>query len=149
MAEKIKKANPTLVKVKLEALRNHVNELKAQKKNIDAQIKECNSLILDEKASIRKPKVEKPKASIAPRKAVLIKFKPSPELAEIVGDYKRTKPTIMQAIWSYIKKNNLQNEKNKRIIDCDAKLKALTGKSKISMYDLGSTLSRHLTEVED
>ncbi|MDZ7649603.1 MAG: SWIB/MDM2 domain-containing protein [Cytophagales bacterium] len=44
---------------------------------------------------------------------------------------------MIKKIWEYIKKNNLQDKKNRRMINADAKLKVLfAGKSQISMFDL-------------
>jgi chromatin remodeling complex protein RSC6 len=47
-------------------------------------------------------------------------------------------------VWDYIKKNNLQDQKNKRMINADAKLKPLFGKAQISMFELAKIVNDHV-----
>lgn len=50
-------------------------------------------------------------------------------------------------MWDYIKKNGLQDAKNKRMINSDAKLAAIfEGKKQISMFDMSKYLSKHLSK---
>jgi upstream activation factor subunit UAF30 len=52
----------------------------------------------------------------------------------------------VKKIWDYIKKNNLQDKKNRRMINADAKLKVVfAGKTQISMFDLAKILTKHVS----
>lgn len=72
-------------------------------------------------------------------------LKPSKTLAEIVGDKPLMRTEVVRSIWAYIKKNKLQDKKNKRMINSNAKLKVLfDGKDQFSLFDLAKILSKHL-----
>ena len=47
---------------------------------------------------------------------------PSPQLAAVVGTAQLPRGQVVSKMWDYIKKNNLQNPKNKREILADDKL---------------------------
>ncbi|NLI10836.1 MAG: hypothetical protein GX447_08805, partial [Elusimicrobia bacterium] len=51
---------------------------------------------------------------------------------------------IVKKIWAYIKKNGLQDKKNKRMINADEKLSKFFGKKQISMFDLAKLISKHV-----
>ncbi len=51
----------------------------------------------------------------------------SPELAAVVGKGPMPRSEVVKALWVYIKKNNLQDPKNKRNINADTALKAVFG----------------------
>jgi chromatin remodeling complex protein RSC6 len=69
---------------------------------------------------------------------------PSTELAQIVGSKPISRPDATKKLWDYIKKNKLQNPKNKREILADAKLEAVLGKKKVDMFQMTSLVSKHL-----
>jgi chromatin remodeling complex protein RSC6 len=53
---------------------------------------------------------------------------------------------VTKKIWEYIKKNNLQDAKNKRMINADDKLKAVFGgKKQVSMFEMTKLVSAHLS----
>ena len=59
------------------------------------------------------------------------------------GPMPRTEVT--KKIWVYIKKNNLQDKKNRRMINADDKLKPIFGgKAQVSMFDMTKMVSKHL-----
>ena len=69
----------------------------------------------------------------------------SADLAEIVGKGPMPRTEVVKKIWDYIKKNNLQNPKNKRNILADAKLqKVFAGKKEVSMFEMTKLVSAHL-----
>jgi chromatin remodeling complex protein RSC6 len=70
---------------------------------------------------------------------------PSSALAEVIGAKPLPRTEAVKKIWTYIKKNNLQDKKNKREINADAKLKAVVKKDKVSMFDLAKILAKHLS----
>ena len=49
-----------------------------------------------------------------------------------------------QEDWEYIKKNKLQDAKNRRNINADAKLKVIFKKPTVSMFDMTKLVSAHL-----
>nr|WP_308461836.1 SWIB/MDM2 domain-containing protein [Sphingomonas folli] len=70
---------------------------------------------------------------------------PSPELAEIVGKNDLPRSEVVSKVWEYIKKHNLQDEKDKRQINADAKLEKIFGKKSASMFEMNKHLSAHLS----
>jgi chromatin remodeling complex protein RSC6 len=70
---------------------------------------------------------------------------PSEVLAAVVGATPLPRTEVTKKIWEYIKKFNLQNELNKRMIDADEKLKAVFGgKKQVSMFEMTKLISDHL-----
>jgi upstream activation factor subunit UAF30 len=70
---------------------------------------------------------------------------PSPELAEVIGATAVPRTEATSKIWTYIKKHNLQDAKNKRNINADDNLKAVFGgKKQVTMFELTSLVSKHL-----
>jgi chromatin remodeling complex protein RSC6 len=70
---------------------------------------------------------------------------PSPELAEIVGEKDLPRSEVVSKMWAYIKKNDLQDAKDRRQINADDKLGKIFGKKSVSMFEMNKHLSRHLT----
>jgi upstream activation factor subunit UAF30 len=70
---------------------------------------------------------------------------PSAELAEVVGDKPLPRPQVVKKIWVYIKKNKLQDAKNRRMINCDDTLKAVFSKAQVSMFEMNKLLKKHLS----
>ena len=71
---------------------------------------------------------------------------PSAALAEVVGNKAMPRTEVVKKLWNYIKANNLQDAKNKRMINADAKLKPIfSGKGQVSMFEMGKHLSKHLS----
>ena len=73
-----------------------------------------------------------------------VKLTPSEKLANVIGGGKITRPQAVKKLWNYIKKECLQDSKNKRQINADEKLRTLFGKSSVSMFDLGKIISNNL-----
>jgi len=69
---------------------------------------------------------------------------PSKELAEVVGAAPLPRTEVVSKVWEYIKKHKLQNEANKREILADAKLAAVFGVDKVTMFEMNKHLARHL-----
>ncbi len=84
-----------------------------------------------------------------PRKANPALLKPmtlSPELEAVVGKGPMSRGEVVKKIWEYIKKNNLQNPKNKRNILADEKLKVIFGgKGEVTMFEMTKLVSKHLS----
>jgi upstream activation factor subunit UAF30 len=70
---------------------------------------------------------------------------PSAELAAIVGPTPLPRTEIIKRLWDYIKAHSLQDAKNRRMINADAKLRPVVdGQEQISMFDLPKLVSRHV-----
>jgi chromatin remodeling complex protein RSC6 len=90
-------------------------------------------------------KAAKKKSARKPNAAFMKPLTLSAPLAEVVGDKPLPRTEIVKKIWVYIKKNGLQDKKNRRMINADAKLKVIFGgKSQISMFELAKVLSKHV-----
>lgn len=70
---------------------------------------------------------------------------PDTSLAAIVGDKALPRTEIVKKMWVYIKKNDLQDKKNKRNINADEKLKLVFGgKNQVSMFEMAKLISKHI-----
>ena len=88
------------------------------------------------------PKVKKARK---PNEAFMKALTPSALLAEIVGNKPLPRTQVVKKVWDYIKKNNLQNPKNKRNILADDKLQKLFGKKEVTMFELAGIVGKHLS----
>ena len=71
---------------------------------------------------------------------------PSEKLAVVVGSKPLPRTEVVKKLWAYIKKNNLQDKKNKRNINADAALKAVfAGKATVNMFEMTKLVSKHLS----
>ena len=70
---------------------------------------------------------------------------PSSQLAEVVGAKALPRTEVVKKLWQYIKKNDLQDKKNRRNINADAKLKPIFGKAQVSMFEMTKLVSKHLS----
>lgn len=68
----------------------------------------------------------------------------SPELAEVVGMKKGTRPQAVKKLWVYIKAHKCQDTKNKRMINPDKKLAAVLGSKSVDMLKMAGLLSKHI-----
>ncbi len=95
------------------------------------------------KKAAAKKAAPKKKRKINP--ALLKPLTPSAALAGVIGNKPASRPDIIKKIWDYIKKQGLQDSKNKRMINADDKLKALFGgKAQVSMFDLAKIVSANV-----
>ncbi len=69
------------------------------------------------------------------------------DLAAVVGKGPMARSEVVKKLWAYIKKNNLQDQKNKRNINADAALKKVfNGKATVNMFEMTKLVSGHLTK---
>ena len=81
-----------------------------------------------------------------PNAAFMKEMTPSPELAAVVGNKPLPRTQVVSKIWEYIKKNNLQDAKNKRQINADEKLKPIFGgKKSVTMFEMTALVNKNLT----
>jgi upstream activation factor subunit UAF30 len=80
-----------------------------------------------------------------PNAAFMKPVTPSAMLAEVVGAKAIPRTEVTKKLWGYIKKNGLQDQKNKRMINADDKLKAVFGgKASVNMFAMTKLVSKHL-----
>lgn len=71
---------------------------------------------------------------------------PDAKLAAVVGSAPLPRTEMTKKLWAYIKKNGLQDKKNKRMINADDALKAVfNGKGQVSMFDMTKLVSKHVS----
>lgn len=73
----------------------------------------------------------------------------SATLAEVVGNKPLPRTEVTKKLWAYIKKNGLQDAKERRNINADDKLKAVFGGKKVvSMFEMTKLVSKHLSPIK-
>jgi chromatin remodeling complex protein RSC6 len=80
-----------------------------------------------------------------PNAAFMAPVTPSAALAEVVGAQPLPRTEITKRLWAYIKKNGLQDQKNKRMIKADAALKTVFGgKNQVNMFEMTSLVNKQV-----
>ena len=70
---------------------------------------------------------------------------PDAALSEVVGSKAIPRTEVTKKLWAYIKKNGLQDKKNKRMINADDTLKAVFGgKKTVNMFEMTKLVSKHV-----
>ena len=95
---------------------------------------------------VAKKKVAKKKAAKRKPNAAFMKpVTPNEKLAKVVGAAPLPRTELTKKLWVYIKKNDLQDKKNRRMINADENLKAVfNGKGQVSMFDMTKLVSKNL-----
>ena len=97
------------------------------------------------KAAAKKPAAKKaPAKKRTPNAAFMKALTLSPALAAVLGDKPLPRTEIVSKLWVYIKANKLQDQINKRMINADAKLKAVFGKAQVSMFEMAGLIGKHV-----
>jgi chromatin remodeling complex protein RSC6 len=97
------------------------------------------------KSAAKKPAAKKAASARKPNAAFMKEMRPSSELAAVVGQNPMPRTEVTKKVWDYIKKNKLQDNVNKRLINADDKLRAVFGgKNKVSMFEMTKLVSNHL-----
>ena len=127
---------------------------KAAKKPAAKKKAAAKKPVAKKKAAAKKPVGKKKAAAKKPAKKK-IKRKPNPSfmrplqpnamLGAVVGNKPLPRTQVTKKIWAYIKKNNLQDTQNKRMINADDKLKAIfDGKKQVSMFEMTKLVNKHM-----
>jgi chromatin remodeling complex protein RSC6 len=126
MAKKAKKAAKKVAK-------------KPAKKAAKKTVKKAAKKVAKKAAPKKAAKKRKPNA------AFMAALQPSALLSEVVGSKPLPRTEVIKKIWDYIKKNGLQDSKNRRMINADDKLKPIfDGKGQVSMFELAKVVSKHV-----
>lgn len=100
------------------------------------------------KKAVKKAAKKAPAKKAAKRKpnaAFMKPVTPNEKLALVVGAAPLPRTELTKKLWVYIKKHNLQDKKNRRMINADAALKAVfNGKGQVSMFDMTKLVSKNL-----
>src|SRR5580765_5173294 len=109
------------------------------------------------KPAARKSAAKKPMKKVAAKKPAKAKSKRKPNaafmkpmnvsstLAAVIGSNPMPRTEVTSKLWGYIKKNNLQDKTNRRMINADDKLKEVFGgKRQVSMFEMTKLVSKHL-----
>jgi len=92
-----------------------------------------------------KKKAKKAGKKRKPNAAFMKPMNPSASLAAVIGSSAQPRTEVTKKIWGYIKRNNLQDKKNRRMINADDKLKVVFGgKSQVSMFEMTKLVNKHL-----
>ena len=138
----VKKAKKKVVKkvVKKKAVKKAVKK-KVVKKN--AVKKAAKKKVV--KKNAKKKVVKKAKKKRKPNAAFMKPVTPDAALAAVVGAKPLPRTQLTKKLWVYIKKNNLQDKKNRRMINADAKLKPVfKNKAQVSMFEMTKLVSGHV-----
>jgi chromatin remodeling complex protein RSC6 len=84
-------------------------------------------------------------AKRAPNAAFMKAMTPSAALAAVIGNQPAPRTEVTKKVWEYIKKHNLQDPANKRVINADAKLKAIFMKDQVDMFEMTKLISAQLS----
>ncbi len=80
-----------------------------------------------------------------PNAAFMKPMTPSSMLAEVGGSKAIPRTEVTKKLWAYIKRNKLQDTKNRRMINADDALKAVFGgRGKVTMFEMTKLVSKHL-----
>ena len=93
------------------------------------------------KAAAKKAAPAKPRT---PNAAFMKAMTPSPALAAVIGAMAVPRTEVTSKLWAYIKKNKLQDDANRRLINADAKLKEVFGKAQVNMFEMTKLVQNHL-----
>ena len=93
----------------------------------------------------KKPAAKKPAAKRKPNAAFMKPMNISSTLAAVIGSNPMPRTEVTSKLWGYIKKNNLQDKTNRRMINADDKLRdVFGGKRQVSMFEMTKLVSKHL-----
>ncbi len=133
--KRVTRRKATKKKAKRKVAKRRVVKKKAKKKKVAKKKKKVT----------KKKKKAKKKSSRKPNPAFMRALKPDAALAAVVGSKPLPRTEVVKSLWKYIKKHGLQDSKNRRNINADAKLKAVfNGKRTVSMFEMSKLISKHL-----
>jgi upstream activation factor subunit UAF30 len=98
------------------------------------------------KSAARRPAAKKTASKKrAPNPAFMKPMQPSDKLGAVVGTNALPRSEVTKRVWAYIKKQGLQDAKNRRMINADDKLgPVFGGKKQVSMFEMTKLVNKHL-----
>ena len=108
-------------------------------------VKKATKKAVKKKAKKTAKKAAKKKVKRKPNPQFMKPVTPDAKLAAVVGAKPVPRTELTKKLWAYIKKNGLQDKKNRRMINADAALKAVfNGKSQVSMFKMTKLVNKHV-----
>ena len=89
-------------------------------------------------------KKKAPAKKRTPNAAFMKPLQPDASLSAVVGNSPMPRTEIVSKLWAYIKKNKLQDNVNKRMVNSDEKLRAVFGKAQVSMFEMAGLIGKHI-----
>ena len=81
-----------------------------------------------------------------PSAAFMRPVTPDNALSAVVGSSPLPRTELTKKLWAYIKRNGLQDSKNRRAINADDKLRPVFGgKSQVTMFDMTKMVNKHVS----
>ena len=97
------------------------------------------------KAAPRKKAAKKAPSKRKPNPAFMRAMTLSPDLGAVVGSTPMPRTEVTKKLWAYIKRNGLQDNVNRRMINADDKLQAIFGgRRQGSMFEMTKLVSKHM-----
>jgi upstream activation factor subunit UAF30 len=119
---------------------------KSAKKSARRSAKKSARKSTARKRAARRPARKKTAAKRKPNAAFMKPMMPSALLAAVVGSSPLPRTEVTKKLWAYIKRNGLQDSKERRMINADDKLKPVFGgKTRVSMFDMTKLVNKHLS----
>jgi len=113
---------------------------KKSKKTTPKKTKKSTKKAAPKKATKKKSGVKR-----KPNAAFMKPMTPTATLAAVIGSSPMPRTEVTKKLWAYIKRNGLQDSKNRRNINADDKLQdVFGGKKQVSMFEMTKLVSRHL-----
>ena len=79
-----------------------------------------------------------------PNAAFMAPVTPDGALSQVVGSKPLPRTELTKKLWAYIKKNGLQDAKNKRMIKSDENLRPIFGKPQVNMFEMTKLVNKHV-----
>ena len=141
----VKKAKKKVVKKAVKKAKKKVVKKAAKKKVVKKKAVKKAAKKKAVKKKAKKKVVKKAKKKRKPNAAFMKPVTPDAALAAVVGAKPLPRTQLTKKLWAYIKKNNLQDKKNRRMINADAKLKLVfKNKAQVSMFEMTKLVSGHV-----
>ena len=151
MAKKKKASSKKAVRKKKAAKKKTAKKKAVKKKAAKKKVAKKKKKVAKKKKKVAKKRVAKKKKKVAKKKkrkpnpAFMRPYDLSPELAAVVGNKPLPRTQVTKKLWAYIKRNGLQDAKNRRMINADEKLRVVFGgKRQVSMFEMTALVSKHL-----
>ena len=97
------------------------------------------------KASKKAPAKKKAASKRKPNAAFMRPMQPDASLSAVIGGSSMPRTEVTKKIWAYIKRNGLQDSKNRRMINADEKLRdVFGGKKQVSMFEMTKLVNKHM-----
>ncbi len=96
------------------------------------------------KKATKKAATKKTAGKRKPSAAFMKPLTVSSALGAVIGNGNVPRTEVVKKLWQYIKKHNLQDAKNRRNINADAKLQEVFGKKSVNMFEMTKLIGKHL-----